>query len=73
MSHETRVKAFIKTREGMITDRLKGAVSEGVYTFGELGLFCDAIDNMSVEQAVQVWALVESIRQKGEFPDDLRM
>lgn len=72
-NHKDKAKAFVKDRETLFPANLRGHLSNGLYTFSELGLWPDDVDSMSSEHALKVWALVESIRQQGRFPEELRM
>lgn len=47
-------------------------LSEALYTFSELNIFPDAVDSVSIEQAIMIWQLVEQVRKNG-FPEELRM
>jgi hypothetical protein len=47
------------------------ALSNALYSFTELGLL-EGIDSLDVETAVQIWAIVQTAKEKG-FPDELRM
>ena len=45
-----------------------------LYTFNEAGAWPDAVDSVSLEQAIFCWQVVERIRQcDGSLPSDCRL
>lgn len=52
--------------------KMKGNLSEALYSLGEEGCFPDYVDSVSEEQAVLLWRVVEKLR-KSKFPCELCM
>lgn len=49
------------------------ALADALYTFSDLGLFAGGgIELKDVEDAIRIWAVVETVRTKG-FPHSLRL
>ena len=72
--HRKKAEEFIRPVEAECpTDReFQSDLNNALYAFSELGLWKMDIDIKRAEEAVRVWALVESVRRKG-FPSDLGM
>ena len=66
--HREKTKAFFDGEK----PKLKGNLSEAVYTMSEMGLWEDSVDSVCEEQALLCWAIVEKLRVE-KFPDELRM
>jgi hypothetical protein len=49
------------------------ALGRALYAASELGLWPDDVNDVSADQAVMCWRLIERIRASGEFPEGLRM
>lgn len=48
-------------------------LAEALHTFNELRLWPDDADSVSIEQALQCWAIVSTIADVDEMPDSLKM
>jgi hypothetical protein len=72
--HREKAEQFIAEVEREFpTKETRRPLSEALYTFSELGLWKMDIDIKEVEEAVRVWAVVETIRRQKAFPKELRM
>lgn len=69
---KAKALAHIADREGLFPEKLHGALNEALYTFDQMGCFHDDV-TVSQKQAIRVWAVVETIRQSGKWPEDLSM
>ena len=49
-----------------------GALDDATYAFSEAGLWCDEVDSVSPDQAIQCWRIIERLRAAGSFPKRLR-
>ena len=52
---------------------LNRALHEATYTFSERSLFLDDLNLKGVGNAIQIWAIVETIRRAGSFPEELKL
>lgn len=68
--HIEKIRDFIGSAQpdGMNVKDL----GEALYAYSELGMLIDGVDRISDEQAIQMWRLVEKLRNE-RFPDSLRM
>lgn len=48
-------------------------LADALYAFSERGMWVDSVDSMSVDHALDVWALVETIKREGAFPSEFKM
>ncbi len=71
--HRQKAQLFIAATEGGYPENLDHALSNALYTFSELGLWKMDIDIKEAEVAIRVWAVVESVRRAGAFPEELCM
>jgi hypothetical protein len=66
-----RLKGLIDSRE--CPRNVRDMLNEAAYTMSECGQWPDNVDNVSPEQVVLCWQLVEWLRERELFPTDLRM
>ena len=50
----------------------QSALDAALYSMSELGLWPDAVDSVSTQQACLIWRLIQQIALEG-FPKELRM
>ena len=73
MSNEAKARLVREWMAALSSPNLdKKQLSEAIYSIGELGLWPDMTDYMSVDQCVLCWSIVEEMMKHG-FPGKLRM
>lgn len=65
--------AFFKNTYEGYPRSLRKSLNEAVYTCDELGVWYGGFEIKDADLAIRIWALVETIRQTGTFPNELRM
>ena len=71
-NHIGSIEEFMseQQRKGEMID--KRLINNAMYALCELGMLGN-IDGLDTADAIKIWAMVEIIRQKCSFPDNLRM
>ena len=68
--HRRKMMAFVAS--GDTPDVNGRKLSEALYTMGELGLFADDVDSVSIEHAIRIYKVISAVMLNG-FPDNLKM
>jgi hypothetical protein len=70
MNQEEQLREFIGTDPPILNNIAD--LSEALYSISELGMWPDAVDSVSPEQAILCWRLIERL-SSDRLPDELRM
>jgi len=70
--HREKINGFITDMGIALSDEERKDLNELLYAMNELGLWPDNVDSVSMDQALDSWRAVESIRGR-KFPNELKM
>lgn len=69
--HREQVRLYFADRRPTVMPDRR-ALDSALYAMGELGLFHDDVESVSIEVALQIHAIVEVVKAHG-FPDEMGM
>lgn len=72
-THEAGLAIYSEALENEFPDKLTRDAGEAAYAYSERCAFVDGITVKDPYLMIQIWAIVETIRRDGGFPEHLRM
>jgi len=69
---KAKAAEFVKDVEKGFPLNIGSDLEDALYTFNEMGVWKGDTE-LSLDDAIRAWALIEKLRQVGEFPEDLVM
>ena len=70
-AHKTALSTWLEQQQA--PEIVPIALGRALYAASELGLWPANVLDVSADQAIMCWRIIERIRASGEFPEGLRM